>query len=288
MDARELFEANLDLIDQVARMVCARRRLGAEDVEDFVSAARLSLLEDDYTVLRRYEGRSSLAAFLAVVFDHLLSDQRIHALGKWHPSRAAERLGPAAVLLETLVHRDRRSIDEALPIVRQLDGTLQRSDLESMVARFPGRIPRPRAVPIEDDAEIPVAAPERGDEQTTAREERSLAARTSTVIRGAIAALDREDRMLLRLHFGSKVSIADVSRMLRVPQRPLYRRLESLLKGLRGAIETARLDPGSILELIGAATTEMNFGLQTTGELEMTSGRPSVEIEVASAGDERS
>jgi RNA polymerase sigma factor (sigma-70 family) len=282
MDAPELFKASLGLIDRVARMVCGRRRLSVDETEDFVSAARLALLEDDYAVLRRYEGRSSLPAFLAVVFDHLLSDQRDHAFGRWHPSRAAERMGPAGVLLEAVVRRDKRPVDEALPLLLKLDATLTRAQLESMLAQLPERTPRPRVVPVDDLTELPAVAPERSDARTMAREARTIAHRTSDVVRRTIDTFDREDRMLIRMHFGSRLSVADISRMLRVPQRPLYRRLESRLKQLRRALEGAGLDSASILELVGAATTEMNFGL------EMPMNRPSLDQEAATAGDERS
>src|SRR5438477_7896350 len=146
MDVAGLFSGSLPLIDRVARSVCARRGVSGGDAEDFASTARLALLENDYAVLRSYEGRSSLAGYLAVVFERLLMDQRVHALGKWHPSRAAEHMGPVAILLEKLIVRDRRTIEEALPIMRGLDPSLTRSDLESMLSRLPDRIPRPRAV----------------------------------------------------------------------------------------------------------------------------------------------
>ncbi len=289
MDAPELFSANLRLIDQVARSVCRRRRMPADDAEDFVSSARLALLDDDYAILRQFEGRSSLASFLAVVFDRLISDQRVHALGRWHPSRAAERLGPAAVLLEKLVRRDHRSVDEALPIVRQLDSTLTRETAVSILAQLPDRSPRPRAVSLDEvEVSTPIAASDRSDGRTLTREARSLATRTSDVIRRTIAGLELEDRMLLRLHFGSKVSIADVGRMLRLPPRPLYRRLEALLRSLRETLIKTGLDSGSILELIGAATIEMNFGLESAESMEIHANCPSLNTEVAAAGDELS
>jgi len=159
----------------------------------------------------------------------------------------------------------------------------------SILAQLPDRSPRPRAVPLDEMAmSAPIAAPERSDVRTLAREARSLASRTSEVIRNAIAGLELEDRMLLRLHFGSKMSIADVARMLRLPARPLYRRLEALLRDLRLAINRAGLDSGSILELIGAATIDMNFGLETSEMLENGASRPSLNAEVAAAGDELS
>lgn len=289
MDAPELFSANLRLIDQVARSVCRRRRMPADDVDDFVSTVKVALLDDDYAILRQFEGRSSLASFLAVVFDRLISDQRVHALGRWHPSRAAERIGASAVLLETLVRRDHRSVDEALPIVRQLDASITRELAVSILAQLPDRSPRPRAVSLDEvELSTPIAASEQSDTRTRAREARSLATRTGDVIRSAIARLDLEDRMLLRLHFGSKMSIADVGRMLRLPPRPLYRRLEALLRGLRVTLVKAGLDSGSILELIGAATIEMNFGLQSSEPMEIHANRPSLNSEVAAAGDELS
>ena len=66
---------------------------------------------------------------------------------------------------------------------------------------------------------------------------------------------------MVRFRFGSGMSIADVSRMLRLPQRPLYRRIESLLGRLRAALLAAGLDAGALSELIGAAVSEMDFGL---------------------------
>lgn len=286
MNAPELFSTNLRLIEQVARSVCRRRRMSPADVEDFVSTARLALMENDFAILRRYEGRSSLAAFLAVVFDNLISDQRAHALGRWHPSRAAERMGPGAILFEALVVRDGRSIDEALPLVHHLDPTLTRSDLEAMAVQLPQRVPRPRIVSLESDAAFRVVGSDTGDARTVAREARSVAARTSKTIRAAIESFGLEDGMLIRLHFGSKFSIADIARMLRLPQRPLYRRLEARLRDLRKALDDAGLDSRSVIELIGAATTDMNFGLETSGTMENEQIRQS--LKSGTAGDQAS
>lgn len=281
MNAAELFESNLALIDRVIATVCRRARLFRADAEDFASSTRIALMEDDYAILRKYAGRSTFAAYLSVVVQRLLIDQHTHALGRWHPSREAERLGAAAVLLETLLHRDRRSFDEAFPLAQRLDPTLTRERAAAMAERFPRRVARPRAVDLDEDA--PVAAPDTADDRVVDADRRRLCAETSRVIRDALAALPLEDAMILRFRFGSGMSIADISRMLRLPQRPLYRRLESLIERLRNALEAAGLDPRDVTGLIGEAH-EMDFGL-AGGKTD--SARQSISTETRAAEEGR-
>ena len=279
MNAAELFESSLGLIDRVVAAVCRRARLSGADAEDFASSVRVLLMDDDYAVLRKYGGRSSFEAYLAVVVQNFLSDQRTHALGRWHPSREAERLGEAGVLLETLLHRDHRPLDEALPLVQNVDPTLTRRDVERMAERFPHRLTRPRAVELDEEA--PIAARERADIRVVASERQRVLRDTARVMRETLAALSDEDAMILRFRFVSEMSIADISRMLRLPQRPLYRRLESLIARMRAALDAAGLDSAAVTELIGHAE-ELDFGLDS-GKNE--AARPS-DSETARAAEE--
>jgi RNA polymerase sigma factor for flagellar operon FliA len=90
---------------------------------------------------------------------------------------------------------------------------------------------------------------------------RRLSERAGDVVRRTIAAWPDEDAMILRFRFASSMTIAQVSRMLRLPQRPLYRRIEALLAKLRGTLADAGLDAQVLLSIIGEASQEMDFGL---------------------------
>ncbi|MGH9423189.1 MAG: hypothetical protein ACRD3J_24650, partial [Thermoanaerobaculia bacterium] len=209
---------------------------------------------------RKYAGRSSFAAYLGVVVQRLLLDQRSRMLGRWRPSREAERLGEAGVLLETLLQRDLRSLDEALPVVQRLDATITRERAAGMAERFPRHNPRPRAVDLDED--VPVAGSDSADDRVMDADRRKLSDETSRVVRQTLAALPDEDALIVRFRFASEMSIADISRMLRLPQRPLYRRLESLIARLRAAFAEAGLDARDVIALIGEAQAqEMDFGL---------------------------
>jgi len=266
MDVHELFRSNLDLVDRVVAGVCRRSGLRDADAEDFASTVTLALMENDYAILRAYEGRSSLETYLTIVVQRLLSRERIRTWGRWHPSAEAERLVAAAVLLEKLLLRDRQSIEQAIPVVRAIDPSLDRMSVHGLIARLPQRTPRPRLVSL-PDGEDDFAASEAADRRAEEAEARKMSERAAQVIRETLARLPLEDRMLVRFRFGAEMSIADAARMLGVPQRPLYRRIEALLRQLRAALEREGISASLIGDVISAAAAEgFDFGLHGKSE----------------------
>jgi RNA polymerase sigma factor for flagellar operon FliA len=273
MNPEELFRANLRLVDRVIAGVCRRSGLRDADAEDFASTAKLALIENDYAILRSYEERSSLGTFLTIVVQRLLSRERARMWGRWHPSAEAERLGAAAVLLEKLMIRDGRSLDEAIPIVRGLDPTLDRAAVQALAARLPQRPPRPRLVELPDE-DNRLTASNTADESARQAEARQMSERAARVVREVFAMWPTEDRMLVRFRFGAGLSIADAARMLGVPQRPLYRRIEALLRQLREALERENIGAAVIEDIISAAASEgIDFGLHgKNGDVLRTNG----------------
>jgi len=256
MNPAELFRDNLRLVDRIVSGVCRRSGVRGADAEDFASAVRLALMENDYAILRTYEGRSSLSTFLTVVVQRLLSHERRRLWGRWHSSAEAERLGDAAVLLEELTVRDGRSIDETIPLVLAVDPTLDRAAVHRLAAHLPPRTMRPRLVALPEDAEEHLVAADRADTGADDADARRISQRAARVVRETLAALPLQDRMLIRFRFGAELSIADAARLLGVPQRPLYRRIEALLHRLRDALESAGLNAAMVSDVISAAATE--------------------------------
>ena len=261
MQLKQLFETNLGTIERVIAIVCRRGRLFGEDAEDFASEVKLALIENDYAILAKYEGRSSLDTFLTVVITRLLADSRTRSKGRWHASNEATRLGAAAVLIETLIRRDGRSLDEAMPHIAAAHPELTREGVTAILDRLPGRIGRPRAVDLEAIAHV-VVARESTDARAEAIDRERISTAAATAVRDVLGGLAVEDRMLIRLRFASDMSIADISRMMQLPQRPLYRKLDALLGQLRGALTAAGIDAAAAEELVGRDDErEIDFGL---------------------------
>jgi len=230
------------------------------DADDFAATVKLKLVEDDYAVLRRFEGRASLATYLTIVVERWLADETIRDHGRWHPSAEAVRMGTAAVLLESLVQREHRSLDDALPLVRAVDPSLTRADLERMLARFPHRRPRMHVVDLDSAPAAALRASAGADAELLDREARAVSTRVARVLREAMEAWETEDRMLVRLRFGQSMSVADIARMLRLPQRPLYRRIEALVASLRRTLAGAGIDAGAMHDVLASAS-ELDLGL---------------------------
>jgi len=254
----DLFRANLPLIDRVIGRVCAKGHLFGADAEDFASDVRLELMADDYAILRSWERRSSLPTFLTVVVQRLLINARVRQSGRWHPSNEALRIGPAAVALERLLWRDGRSLAEALPIVRSINPSLSVKHLEAMAERLPPRAPRPKAAEVDPDL---LVGRESAEARTSEAEARRVSEHANDVVRRTMASMSLEDRMILRFRFGRGMTIADIARIMDLEQRPLYRRLEASLRGLRTALTAAGIDAGTVADLIGSPFQSMNFDL---------------------------
>ncbi|HET7434959.1 MAG TPA: sigma-70 family RNA polymerase sigma factor [Thermoanaerobaculia bacterium] len=261
MNPELLFRENLALIDRIIDRVCRRASLYGADAEDFASSVRLHLIDDDYAVLRKFEERCSFATYITIVVQRFLSTERMRAWGRFHASAEARRIGEVGLALEQLVRRDGRTVEEAFPIVKDLDPTLTLDGVRELVDRLPTRRARLRVVSPEDvEDELPVGAEVATEGKVIDSEAKKLSEDASRAMREALAHLSLEDRMLVRLRFEAAMTVAEIARAMKLPQRPLYRRLDRLLDDLRTALASAGVDRSSLETLIGSRTAEMDFG----------------------------
>jgi RNA polymerase sigma factor (sigma-70 family) len=245
MTRQSEFLAQLPLIERITRWVSARRGLHGAEAEDFASVVKTRLIENDYQVLASFEGRSTLKTYLTTVINRVYLDFQVQRFGKWRPSARARRLGPVAVRLERLLHRDGLTLDEACGVLQSDPGVSETRDaLHEISLRLPHRAPREAALGDAPAASRPAsAALERAERQ-------ALAERTFSVIRCALDRLAARERLVLRLHFEGGLSLAEISRSLRLEQKPLYRRRDEILRGLRRDLEAAGIAPEDARELL--------------------------------------
>lgn len=227
-----LFLEHLRVIDQILRAIARRNALAPDDADEFAGWARLRLIEDDYRILRKFEGRSSIATYLTVVLTREFGSYRNSLWGRWRPSAAAQRMGPVAIRLEQLVTRDGCPLREALAILRSAGVEATDADLRRMAAALPLRT-NDREVAI-DDVEHALAGAAQPDR--VALEERERVLRT---LRDAIETLPEEDRVITRLFFWNERSVADIARLLGVEQKPLYPRLKVIYRRILESLRRA-------------------------------------------------
>lgn len=233
MQERQQFEAvflqNLSTVDRIASSLCRRHGVTGDEADEFASWMRLRLVEDEYSVFRKFRGEAALATYLTVVIATLFREYRVKHWGRWRPSAAARRLGEVAVRLELLVYRDGLTLDQAARVLRSTGvTTLGDRELAALLALLPIRPPlRPVQVGETPLDEIP--GPNGADDLIVRSEaERGRRTAEEALVR-LMGQLPSEDQVILRMKFWEGLGISEIARGLGLEQKPLYRRLARLL-----------------------------------------------------------
>jgi RNA polymerase sigma factor (sigma-70 family) len=242
MDPRQQYVDHLDAINAIAESLCRRNGVRGADAEDFVADVRLKLLQDDCAVFRKFRGGSSTTTFLTVVIANLFRDHRTRLWGKWRPSAEARRRGEIAVQLETAMYRDGQSFEDACgTLTRSGRFRVDRTELKRLLNELPRRVPRP--VPDEASVVDDLPASNYADDSLLDREREDHLAAAKAALSRALAQLEPEDQLIIRMHFLEGLSIADVARGLGLEQKPIYPRIRRLLQRLCESMKREGFEP---------------------------------------------
>jgi RNA polymerase sigma factor (sigma-70 family) len=263
--SRRIIEENLSLIQEVIQYTRRRQRFSPEDGEEFSSWALVKLMENDGAVLAKYQGRSSLKTYLTTVIQRLALDYRIQEWGKWRPSASAKELGPDAVRLEMLTHRDGLSQREAVEtILSSGESRSSEAELEAMVRELPVRL-RKR---LEGEEVLEhLVANDRGAEANVARRDRDKARRaTEAALNGALRRLASEQRLILKMRFADGLQVRQIADALGVSAKGLYRKLERLAAHLRSEMESAGVTASDVASFVGEKSKEIVLDFRARGD----------------------
>lgn len=249
MDYQRLLIDHLDLIAQIVRTTGRRRHLSASERDDFASFVHLRLIEDDYAILRKFQSRSTLWTYLAMVIERLSLDFCVEKWGRWRPSAMAERLGPVAVNLERLVARDNHTVNEAIEILRtNHDVTASELELRRIWEQLPTRT---RTTSVGEEAAAGVSSDESSEARIEESARRTHIERLQRALQTAFAAIPDHDRVLIALRFDQDLSMVEIAKLTGSSVPTLHRRLDRSVKQLRSALTDAGFDPRDVAGLIG-------------------------------------
>lgn len=253
----QTFLENLKLIKAVIAQSCRRSNFSFQEAEDFGGHVLCKLIDDDYAVIRKFRGDkgATLQTYLTMVIKRALLDYKDHIWGKHHASAEAQRLGPVAVRLEELMVRDRYSFEEACEILRTNEGVgMSVAELADLRAKLPRRVPK--QVVGEDPLQFEPAQELRPDQQLLEKEREAGRRRLYMGLKRGLDTLPNDDHLLVKLWV--KFSIADIARIYKVEQKPLYRRMDKILKALERALERQGVRREDIKELLGPLEDDLN------------------------------
>ena len=241
MNAEQTYLEHLQTIERIAAFVARRHHLQGAEAEEFVQQVRVWLLEDNYSILRKFEGRSSISTFLSTVIGRLFARWRVEQWGKWRPSAEAKRLGEKAITLERLITRDGLTFSEAVhTLTTPGSSPFTVAEIEAIYSRLPPRMPRPVIVSEEVVPDVVAVQPEAPD-RMEANEREQTARQASAVIDETIRQMDAEDQLILQMRFWHARRVPDIARILHLDQKKLFKRLDRLFRELRRELESANV-----------------------------------------------
>ena len=249
MDYQRQFLDHFALIQTIVRQTGRRRHFSAVEQEDLAGFVNLRFVDDNYAILRKFRHRSAIATYLTAVIGSLASDFRIERWGKWRSSAAAARLGPAAELLERLVHHDLHTLEEAVEIVRENHGVaLTHAEIRALWAQLPGRT---KPLEVSEEEASAVAAADRSDVYVEDETHKQDIERLERTLTSALEAMPDQDRVAIALRFDQGLTVAEIARLLGVSVGTVHRRLEFRIRELRGALSKCGVDGRLVRRLIG-------------------------------------
>jgi RNA polymerase sigma factor (sigma-70 family) len=242
--AEAAYTASLPTVCLLLESLRRRSGLLPEDSEEFVAWAHEHLIRDDYAVVRVAGERFHEIGYLRVMLSRLLIDFRNHIWGRWRPSAVAQRLGVVAIQLDQLISRDGMAVQEAIQVMRSRNPAHSEPELRALISELPRRV-RDREVDVSNASNVPA------DESPSQRlESAELWMKLDTALRRAFAQLSLEDRVIARMRFQDGATIPEIAQMLDLEPKPLYRRLEAILKQLRVSLLQDGVRPQDVREVI--------------------------------------
>lgn len=258
IDAEDLFLTSQSLIDRAIGYICRRNRISRDDGEDFGSYVKFKLIEGNYGIIRKFEGRAAFSTYITTVIQRMFFQYRVQMWGKWRPSAKAKRLGDKGITIERLLTREGFALAEVVSILTSgNDRSYTIAEIEAIYARLPLRQPRPMLVPLTGIADSePVIETE--DELFSA--ERGKTARhAAATVDTVMESMEPEDQQILKMRFWHGRKVPEIGRQLGLDDKKLYKRIDKLLSQLRLALERAGIAAADIAELLSHTDHEFSF-----------------------------
>jgi RNA polymerase sigma factor for flagellar operon FliA len=276
MNPEETYLEHLRTIERIAAFVARKNHLQGDDAAEFIQEVRVRLLDHDYAVIRKFEGRASISTYLTTVISRLFHQWRVEQWGKWRPSAEAKRLGDKAIILERLISRDGYTFAEAVRVLTTGGAQFTVAEVEAIYLRLPLRNPRP--VVVSDDM-LPesVASDGYADERVEMHDRERAARHAAHVMDELLGDLDEDDRLILKMRFWDKLKVPEIARRLHLEQKKVYKRLDQLFSTLRKKVEAAGVQQKEIAELLLHGDDELHFEIVSENGLMDPSNQPSGE-----------
>lgn len=238
----------------------AARRFGVGPLAEEAALAVIDRLEaEEWKRLNAYQGEASFWSFLKVVCSRLLEDFARRRYGRLRPPLWVITLGGIWEKLFQALCQERLAVGDAVEVVFQRQGTVDKPRIEEAAFQLLGRIPdcgkaQGFEVSCPEEISSPVAGPE---EQHSEQEKRELFETIFQLVLGIDPAhhsgalgerlascrvsLSAEERLLLKLCYQDGLAVSAAGAMLGLNRFQAHGRMRRLQQRIRAELQRSGL-----------------------------------------------
>jgi len=92
------------------------------------------------------------------------------------------------------------------------------------------------------------------------------------ILEEAIAQLSDEERLIMQYRFWNRLTIPEIAERLGTEQKPLYKRIERILRTLRSTLQKEAIDEREIAEIISACQFEDSIAIPNVRTIKSADG----------------
>jgi len=255
MSPEEIFEANLEDVEAVARSICKRHYIYGKEADDFVSSVKEKLIEDDFRRIRAYRGISTFRAYLHTVISRIYSDQMRKIYGRYRPSAKAKSLGPVAVILECLIN-ERHSFDEAYEILTTNHCiSITKKRAYEIYCKLPEGKVRGLSIDVGDEELLGIADTKNRPDQMLLnkellKEKEEVLLTLEKVREKIVKSLSEEDRLILKMKFQDDMETPKIAKALNRQTNYVNRRIRNILSMFKREILSKGISEDDAIDVI--------------------------------------
>lgn len=265
---RKMISSHLDYIQaQCDFVVSANNRRGlasGEAIEMENESLELfnrvidQLNKDDYKILRRFSGKSSIKTYLSTVIANTMVDMIRKKRGRDRSKERAAAFGDVGAQLHKLVMREGKTVSEAFEELKNTRGvTVTLEECDEMVRKMKGRRDKNGAFDPETVTTVKEGTMNPGSDEVIVRDrggtpEDAALNNDSTkkarqVVENILHHLDGKDRLILRMRFPANddeppLDLQEIADILNIHKKSAYLRIKRALTKCRVTLEKWGLD----------------------------------------------
>jgi RNA polymerase sigma factor (sigma-70 family) len=217
-----------------------------------------TLQRDNYRVLRQFKGNAKLSTYITTIVARQAVDMVRKKLGRSRQKERAQKLGKIGELIYEKVIRQGRPVPDVYRELKSTEGISESlAEIETIARKIKGKKNNPPpsldmetnpvvrggiSIKTDGDEREAVIIPDTGGDPQELLIEEQRKQRQKKVVRGVIARLSGDERMMLRLRFPAGEDekprkVEQISGLLGITQKAVYKRIDRLLKKCRLLLE---------------------------------------------------